>query len=103
MNKNRQNFLAKTLIFGASLGAIGWAMLVIPELHFIYKELIPVLGRAKFLAFLIMGAAMFICLPVFITQKLVGATLPAYRGSWPEKIAMGGAIILSVLLSRNFM
>ena len=99
MNKNRHIFLMAVAV----LGAVGWVMLVIPELHFIYKELMPVLGKGKYLAFILMGAAMFICLPVFITQKLVGAMLPAYRGSWPEKIVMGGTIILSVLLSRNFM
>ena len=99
MNKNRQIFLAAMAV----LGAIGWVMLVIPELHFIYKDLMPVLGKGKYLAFILMGAAMFICLPVFITQKLVGAILPAYRGSWPEKIVMGGTIILSVMLSRSFM
>ena len=99
MNKNSQIFLSAMAV----LGAVGWVMLVIPELHFIYKELMPVLGKGKYLAFILMGAAMFICLPVFITQKLVGAILPAYRGSWPEKIVMGGVIILSVMLSRSFM
>ncbi|MDP6217499.1 MAG: hypothetical protein QF526_02260 [Alphaproteobacteria bacterium] len=99
INKNRQIFLAAMAVSGVA----GWVMLVIPELHFIYKELMPILGKGKYLAFILMGAAMFICLPVFITQKLVGAILPAYRGSWPEKIVMGGAIILSVLLSRSFM
>ena len=99
MIKNRQIFLTAMAVSGVA----GWVMLVIPELHFIYKELMPVLGKGKYLAFILMGAAMFICLPVFITQKLVGAMLPAYRGSWSEKIVMGGTIILSVLLSRNFM
>ena len=99
MNKNRQIFLAAMAV----LGAVGWVMLVTPELHFIYKGLMPVLGKGKYLAFILMGAAMFICLPVFITQKLVGAILPAYRGSWSEKIVMGGAIILSMMLSRSFM
>ena len=99
MNKNRQIFLAAMAV----LGAVGWVMLVIPELHFIYKELMPVLGKGKYLAFILIGAAMFICLPVFIMQKLVGAILPAYRGSWSEKIVMGGAIILSMMLSRSFM
>ena len=99
MIKNRQIFLTSMAVSGVA----GWVMLVIPELHFIYKELMPVLGKGKYLAFILMGAAMFICLPVFITQKLVGAILPAYRDSWPEKIVMGGAIILSVLLSRSFM
>ena len=27
------------------IGAVGWAMLVLPELHFIYKQLIPALGE----------------------------------------------------------
>lgn len=99
MNKNRQIFLAAMAVSGVA----GWVMLVIPELHFIYKELMPVLGKGKYLAFILMGSAMFICLPVFMTQKVVGAILPAYLGSWPEKIVMGGAIILSVLLSRSFM
>ena len=61
MNKNRQIFLSAMAV----LGAIGWVMLVIPELHFIYKELMPVLGKGKYLAFILMGAAMFIVLPVY--------------------------------------
>ena len=59
----------------------------------------PVLGKSDII--ILMGAAMFICL-VAATQNCLA--LPASLScQWPEKIVMGGAIILSVMLSRSFM
>lgn len=87
----------------ALIGAVGWAMLVLPELHFIYKQLIPALGGGKYIAFLLMGAAMFFSLPVVLVRKFFTLILPAYRRSWLEKAGMGLACAASVILSRAFM
>ncbi|MGC6474737.1 MAG: hypothetical protein ACON5P_08845 [Candidatus Puniceispirillaceae bacterium] len=87
----------------ALIGAVGWAMLVLPELHFIYKQLIPALGEGKYIAFLLMGAAMFFSLPVVLVRKIFTFLLPAYRRSWLEKAGMGLACAASIFLSRSFM
>lgn len=87
----------------AIIGAIGWAMLVLPELHFIYKQLIPALGAGKYMAFLLMGAAMFFSLPVVLVRNVFTLILPAFHKSWLEKAGMGLACVASVLLSRSFM
>ena len=61
----------------AFIGVVGWIMLVVPELHFLYKHLIPALGDGKYLAFVVMGVAMFFCLPIVLTRKSFSALLPA--------------------------
>lgn len=95
----------KQYIMGSAalIGAVGWAMLVLPELHFLYKQLIPALGGGRYIAFLLMGAAMFFSLPVVLVRKIFTLMLPAYRKSWLEKAGMGLACVASVLLSRTFM
>ena len=87
----------------AFIGVLGWIMLVVPELHFLYKYLIPVLGAGKYLAFLVMGIAMFFCLPIVLTRKSFKALLPARCQSFIEKLMMGLLCVLSVVISRHFM
>ena len=87
----------------ALVGAVGWAMLILPDLHFLYKQLIPALGGGKYIAFLLMGVAMFFSLPLVLVQKIFTFMLPTYRKSWLEKTWIGVACVASVLLSRNFM
>ncbi len=99
MRKKKHYIMGITAI----IGAIGWAMLVLPELHFIYKQLIPTLGAGKYMAFLLMGAAMFFSLPVVLVRNVFTLILPAFRKSWLEKAGMGLACVASVLLSRSFM
>lgn len=99
LHKNKHYIMGVT----AGIGAVGWAMLVIPELHFLYKQLIPALGGGKYIAFLLMGAAMFFSLPVVLVRKIFTYLLPACRGNWVEKIGMGLACAISVILSRAFM
>ena len=60
----------------ALMGVVGWTMLVVPELHCLYKHLIPALGEGKYLAFIIMGYAMFFSLPVVLTRKVFSVFLP---------------------------
>ncbi len=61
----------------AIMGVVGWVMLVVPELHFLYKQVIPALGAGKYIAFLVMGIAMFVCMPVVLTRKAFKLLLPA--------------------------
>ena len=87
----------------AFIGGVGWIMLVVPELHFLYKHLIPALGGGKYLAFVVMGVAMFFCLPIVLTRKSFSALLPAKCQSLIEKLIMGLLCVLFVMVSRCFM
>ena len=85
------------------LGVVGWLMLVIPELHFLYKQGIPILGGGKYIAFLLMGVCMFISLPVWIVRIAGSKLFPALPNSLMEKGLMAGACILAVFISRSYM
>ena len=87
----------------ALMGVVGWTMLVVPELHFLYKHLIPALGEGKYLAFIFMGYAMFFCLPVVLTRKAFSVFLPDRCESPIEKVMMGILCFLFVLISRALM
>ena len=87
----------------AVIGVVGWVMLVIPELHFVYKQVIPVLGTGKYIAFLVMGIAMFFCMPIALTRKGFVLALPEKCQTLLEKLVMGLFCILSVVISRSFM
>ena len=87
----------------ALMGVVGWTMLVVPELHFLYKHLIPALGEVKYLAFIIMGYAMFFSLPVVLTRKVFSVFLPDRCESPIEKVVMGILCFLFVLISRALM
>jgi len=87
----------------AFMGGVGWLMLLVPELHFLYKNLIPALGEGKYLAFIIMGYAMFFCLPVVLTRKAFSVFLPDRCESRIEKVVMGILCFLFVLISRALM
>ena len=78
-------------------------MLLVPELHFFYKHLIPTLGEGKYLAFIFMGYAMFFCLPVLLTRKVFSVFLPDRCESLIEKGVMGILCFLFVLISRALM
>ena len=87
----------------AFMGGVGWLMLLVPELHYLYKNLIPALGEGKYLAFIIMGYAMFFCLPVVLTRKAFSVFLPDRCQSLIEKVVMGILCFLFVLISRALM
>jgi len=87
----------------ALMGVVGWTMLVVPELHFLYKHLIPALGEGQYLAFIFMGYAMFFCLPVVLTRKAFSVFLPDRCESPIEKVVMGILCFLFVLISRALM
>ena len=87
----------------AIMGVVGWVMLVVPELHFVYKQVIPVLGTGKYIAFLVMGIAMFFCTPIALTRKSFALLLPAKCQTLLEKLVMGLFCVLSIVISRSFM
>ena len=87
----------------AIVGVVGWVMLVVPELHFVYKQVVPVLGTGKYIAFLVMGMAMFFCMPIVLTRKAFMLLLPAKCQTLFEKLVMGLFCILSIVISRSFM
>jgi hypothetical protein len=84
-------------------GSFGWLILVVPDLHFLYKNLMPAIGSLKYLAFAIMGLAMFISLPVFVTRKAFSFFCPSQVKGITEKLAMVMACFVSVMISRLFM
>ena len=87
----------------AIMGFVGWVMLVVPELHFVYKLMIPVLGAGKYIVFLVMGIAMFFCMPIALTRKGFALLLPAKCQTLLEKLVMGLFCILSIVISRSLM
>lgn len=98
------NMVIKAVIISMVVfGSFGWLILVVPDLHFLYKNLMPILGSLKYLAFAIMGLAMFISLPVFVTRKAFSFFIPSQVKGITEKFAMVMACFLSVMISRLFM
>lgn len=87
----------------AFIGIVGWMMLLVPDLHFLYKYLIPALGIAKYIAFLIMGIAMFFCMPIVLTRKIFKILIPSRCQSLIERLVMGLACVLSLVVSRSLM
>ena len=98
------NMVIKAVIISMVVfGSFGWLILVVPDLHFLYKNLMPALGSLKYLAFAIIGLAMFISLPVFVTRKTFSFFIPSRVKDISEKLAMVVACFLSVMISRLFM
>ena len=98
------NMVTKAVIISMVIfGSFGWLILVVPDLHFLYKNLMPAIGSLKYLAFAIMGLAMFISLPVFVTRKTFSRFIPSRVNDITEKVTMVIACFLSVLISRLFM
>ncbi len=91
------------MVVMAFMGVVGWLMLVVPEFHFIYKQVIPVLGAGKYIAFLVMGIAMFFCMPIALTRKVFILLLPTKYQTFLEKLVMGFFCIFSIVISRGFM
>ena len=63
------------------LGIAGWVILIIPELHFLYKEYLGLLGQFKFLALLLAALGMFFALPIWLADRLyhrIGLTRGRY-------------------------
>ena len=85
------------------IGFIGWLMLIIPQLHFIYKDSMAVIGDAKYGAFFIVGTGMFVVLPCMSVKLALERLGARSLHRFLTGAIMAGACIFSVLLSRVFM
>ena len=63
------------------LGIAGWIILVIPDLHFLYKEHLGLLGQLKLLALLLAAVGMFFTMPIWLANRLY-QLLPLERGRY---------------------
>ena len=52
------------------LGIVGWIILVIPDLHFLYKDYLGLLGQLKLLALVLAALGMFFAMPVWLADRL---------------------------------
>ena len=64
--------LGKTLFASfVILGIAGWIVLVIPDLHFLYKDYLDLLGQLKLLALLLAAMGMFFAMPtIWLADRL---------------------------------
>ena len=81
------------------IGVAGWVILVIPELHFLYKDYLGLLGSYKLAALLLAAIGMFFAMPVWLTDRLYQHA-PLQRGRDP---VMAGACALSIGLGQLLM
>ena len=63
------------------LGIAGWIILVIPDLHFLYKDYLGLLGQVKLLALVLAGVGMFFMMPAWLADRLYQC-LPLERGRY---------------------
>ena len=62
--------MGKTLVISfVIIGIIGWMMLVIPDLHFLYKDYLALLGQLKLVALLLAAVGMFFAMPIWASQN----------------------------------
>lgn len=81
------------------LGIAGWVILIIPELHFLYKEYLSLLGQIKFLALLLAALGMFFALPVWLANRLFHR-LGLTRGRY---LVMATACLVATWLGKLLM
>jgi len=81
------------------LGIAGWVILIIPELHFLYKDYLGLLGQLKLLALLLAALGMFFALPIWLADRLY-QRLPLKRGRY---LVMAIACLASIWLGKLLM
>ena len=81
------------------LGTAGWVILIIPELHFLYKDYLGLLGQLKFLALLLAALGMFFALPIWLADRLY-QRLALKRGRY---LIMAIACLASIWLGKLLM
>ena len=59
------------------LGIAGWIILIIPDLHFLYKDYLGLLGQLKLLALLLAAMGMFFAMPIWLANGIY-QLLPLY-------------------------
>ena len=81
------------------LGIAGWIILVIPDLHFLYKDYLGLLGQFKLLALVLAAVGMFFAMPVWLADRLY-QRLTLERGRY---LIMSIACLLAVWMGKAFM
>jgi len=81
------------------IGIAGWVILVIPDLHFLYKDYLGLLGRFKLLALLLAAMGMFFAMPVWLADRLY-QRLPLKRGRY---LVMAIFCLASIWLGKVLM
>jgi len=81
------------------IGIAGWVILVIPDLHFLYKDYLGLLGRFKLLALLLAAMGMFFAMPVWLADRLY-QRLPLERGRY---LVMAIFCLASIWLGKVLM
>ena len=81
------------------LGIASWIILVIPDLHFLYKDYLGLLGQLKLLALLLAAAGMFFAMPVWLAGKIY-QILPLERGRY---LIMAIAGLLAIWMGKVLM
>ena len=88
--------LQRSFVF---IGIAGWIILIIPELHFLYKDYLMVLGQWKFAALILAGLGMFIALPIWLTESVYRY----FSLQFARYVVMGAACLVSIWIARFFM
>ena len=81
------------------LGIAGWIILVIPDLHFLYKDYLGLLGQLKLIALLLAAVGMFFAMPVWLADKLF-QFIPIDRGRY---LVMATFCIVAIWLGKGLM
>ena len=81
------------------IGIVGWIILVIPDLHFLYKSYLGLLGQLKLLALLLAAAGMFFAVPLWLTERLY-QFFPLERGRY---LMMGIACLIAIWIGKVLM
>ena len=92
--------LGKTLFASfVILGIAGWIILVIPDLHFLYKDYLGLLGQLKLLALVLAAVGMFFAMPVWLADRLY-QQLPLKRGRY---LIMAIACLVAIWSGKTLM
>ena len=82
------------------LGIAGWIILVIPDLHFLYKDYLGLLGQFKLLLALVLAAVgMFFVMPVWLADRLPTPTARAR----PLSVIMAIACLVAIWMGKVLM
>ena len=81
------------------LGIAGWIILVIPDLHFLYKDYLGLLGQLKLLALVLAAMGMFFAMPVWLADRLY-QRLPLERGRY---LTMAIACLVAICMGKVLM
>ena len=82
-----------------TLGIASWIILVIPDLHFLYKDYLDLLGQLKALALVLAAAGMFFAMPVWLANRLYHR-LPLKRGRY---LIMAIACLVAISMGKALM